>query len=181
MITEYRFYLHLKTQNLLKIHSLAEFLSDDCLELLGVGSKAPDAGAELLHGHLVHIVKPAEAGLVQVDQGVSRGVSTSHALDLHSLGHPVELGKELGADGEGVTAAEGEHLPGVPEAGSHHNGLVSMLLVVAEDLPDTLDARILLRIFISLPGLGLVIVHNSSDEWRNQGDLCFGACNGLGK
>ena len=58
-------------------------------------------------------------------------------------------------DGEGITAAEGEHLPGVPEAGSHHNGLVSMLLVVAEDLPDTLDARILLRIFISLPGLGL--------------------------
>ena len=86
MITGYRFYLlKLKLKNLLIIHILAELLSDDSLELLGVGGEAPDAGAELLHGHLVHVVEPAEAGLVQVDQGVSRGVRASHALHLHSL------------------------------------------------------------------------------------------------
>ena len=162
-------------------------------------------------------MEPAEASLVQLDQGVSRGVRASHALHLHSLaiisrlvidiesklflshlGHPVELGEELGADGERVTAAEGEHLPGVPEAGAHHDGLVAVLLVVAEDLADTLDPGVLLGILIGLPGLGLrksasirlnfvamrcisylVIVHNSSDEWRNQGDLSLGACNCL--
>ena len=160
-------------------------------------------------------MEPAEAGLVQVDQGVSRGVRASHALHLHSLaiisrlviepklflshlGHPVELGEELGADGERVTAAEGEHLPGVPEAGAHHDGLVTVLLVVAEDLADTLDTGVLLGILIGLSCLGLrksaslrfnfeavrcvsylVIVHNSSDEWRNQGDLSLGACNCL--
>ena len=70
---------------LLIIHFLAELLSDDCLELLSISGEAPDAGAELIHGHLVHIVQPAEAGLVKVEQGVSRGVSTSHALYLHSL------------------------------------------------------------------------------------------------
>ena len=71
------------------------------------------------------------------------------------LGHGVQLSKELGADGEGVTAPEGEHLPGVPEAGAHHDGLVAVLLVVTEDLPDTLYPGVFLGILIGLSGLGL--------------------------
>ena len=76
MITGFRFYL--RSSDILSIHSLAELLSDDCLELLSISGEAPDAGAELIHGHLVHIVQPAEARLVKVDQGVSRGVSSQH-------------------------------------------------------------------------------------------------------
>ena len=60
------------------------------------------------------------------------------------LGHGVQLSKELGADSEGVTAPQGEHLPGVPEAGAHHDGLVAVLLVVTEDLPDTINPKIFL-------------------------------------
>ena len=56
MITGYRFYLlKIKICRYI-IHFLAELLSDDGLELLGVGSKATDAGAELFHGHLVNVV-----------------------------------------------------------------------------------------------------------------------------
>ena len=71
------------------------------------------------------------------------------------LGHGVQLSKELGADSEGVTAPQGEHLPGVPEAGAHHDGLVAVLLVVTEDLPDTFNPGIFLGILIGFPGLGL--------------------------
>ena len=69
---------------------------------------------QLLDGHLVHVVEPAEAGLVQVQLGVGVGVRLHLALDLHGLGHGGQLRQQLGADGEGVAAGQRQHLARVP-------------------------------------------------------------------
>lgn len=66
----------------------------------------------------------------------------------------------------------------VPEASTHDDGLVTMLLVVVEDLLDGDDSRILIT-FVGLSSALLVPIENSPDERRNQGNTSLGASNGL--
>ena len=67
-------------------------------------------------------------------------------LDVHTVRHLVQLGQQLGGDGEGVTPGEGQHLAGVAEAGAHHDGVVAVLLVVVVDLPHTQHSGVLLSL-----------------------------------
>ena len=55
-------------------------------------------------------------------------------LDSNTLRHLVQLGQQFGRDGQGVTASQSEHLPGVAEAGAHDDGVVPVLLVIVVDL-----------------------------------------------
>ena len=78
-------------------------------------------------------------------------------LDVNTLRHLVQLGQQLGRDGQGVAACKSENLPGVAEAGAHHDGVVAVLLVVVVDLPDGQHAGVLLGL-VCLVVLGLLMM-----------------------
>jgi len=67
----------------------------------------------------------------------------------HNLPGVLELLEELGGDGEVVTTGELGDFADVSERSTHDNGVVTVLLVVVEDLLDRLDSWV---------GLGSVLL-----------------------
>lgn len=79
-------------------------------------------------------------------------------------------------DGELVAAREREDLVLVAEGGAHHDGLVSMSLVVRVDAAHGGDARVLrAHVRRCAVGLRLVPVHDATHERRYERHLGFGA------
>ena len=74
--------------------------------------------------------------------------------------------------------ASSSDLAGVAEAGSHDHGLVAELLVVVVDGGDGLDAGVVCA-GVVLAGVLLVPVEDAADEGGDEGDLGFGAGDGL--
>ena len=89
-----------------------------------------------------------------------------------------ELAEELGRDGEEVAAGELDDLAGVAEAGAHDDGLVAEVLVVVVNRGDGLDAGVV-GAGVVLAGVLLVPVEDAADEGGDEGDLGFGAGDGL--
>ena len=116
--------------------------------------------------------KPASSrcSLVSVSGSVSTLHWTSTAWDMaassaSSLGLMVRASQPASASTSPVflPTNEDEHRGHVtagatnhrPEAGAHDGGVVAVLLVVSEDLPDGHDAGVLLRVRVSVARLGL--------------------------
>lgn len=68
----------------------------------------------------------------------------------------------------------------VPEASTHDDGLVTVLLVVVEDLLDADNTGVFVA-FEVLSGSLLVPVQDAADEGGDKGDVRLGASDGLGK
>lgn len=82
--------------------------------------------------------------------------------------------EELGCDGEPVATRQLQHLALAPEAGSHDNRTVSVLLVVAVDLGHANAARVFRR-GVRLTGLLLVKVQDAPHERGDQSSPSLGA------
>ena len=68
--------------------------------------------------------------------------SLDHCICCHHLRRVLELLEKLGGDGEVVASGKLGDLTGVSEGSTHDDGLVTVLLVVVEDLLDRLDSRV---------------------------------------
>jgi hypothetical protein len=157
----------------------AEALGEELLEFFEGLRETFDAFLQLVVSHLVFGMHLVEGGLVDGDlfDGVVLRGAWVELADENAFGG-LQLFQQLGRDGEQVAAAELDDLAGVAEAGAHDDRLVAELLVVVIDLGDGFDARVL-RAAIVLAGAGLVPIENATDEWRDKGDLGFGAGYGL--
>lgn len=81
-------------------------------------------------------------------------------------------------DCEVVTARKLGDLPSVPERSTHDDGLVSVLLVVVENVLHALDTRIFIRLVLLL-GRSLVPVKNAANEGGNEESASLGSGNSL--
>lgn len=79
-----------------------------------------------------------------------------------------------------ITSGQLRDLTNVSEASAHHNGLVSELLVVIEDLLNTLDTRVFLGAVVLLVRC-LVPVHDAANKRRDEESTSLGCGNGLGQ
>lgn len=87
---------------------------------------------------------------------------------------------ETNRDSQVVTSSKLSNLTNVSEASSHHDGLVSELLVVIEDLLNALDTRVLLGAVVLLIRC-LVPVQDTANERRDEESTSLGCGNGLGQ
>ena len=79
---------------------------------------------------------------------------SDYSLFLDIIRYIVQFSQKLGRYGQQVASSQGQDLPCVPEAGSHHHGLVPMLLVIIVNLTNWQNSRIFLS-FVSLVIFGL--------------------------
>jgi hypothetical protein len=84
------------------------------------------------------------------------------------------------SNGQVVASSQLGDFAQASERCSHDNGLVSVLLVVVEDALHTLDTGIFFGT-VGLAGLGLVPIHDSAHEWRDEERTGFGTSDGLNK
>jgi len=77
-----------------------------------------------------------------------------------------------------VTSSQLSDFTNASERSSHDNSLVAKLLVVVEDILDTLDTRILLS-GVFLLGGSLVPIEDTTNEWRNEESTSFSCGNCL--
>lgn len=93
-----------------------------------------DTLVELVESHVVLEQGPSELGLVIEVRDLFNlftvGLGSVELLG-DGLGRVLELFEELGGDGEVVTSGQLGDFTNVSERGSHDDGLVSVLLVVA--------------------------------------------------
>lgn len=87
--------------------------------------------------------------------------------------------EQLGGDSQVVDTGQSLDFANVSERSTHDDGLVSVLLVVVEDVLDRLDSRVLLASVIGVRVLLLVPVEDSTDEGRDQGGTSLGTGDGL--
>ena len=107
-----------------------------------------------------------------------------HFTGVHqfTLNGPFALGQlfqQRWRDGQAVTASQFENFTNVTEAGAHHYGFITVLLVVLVDFADGNHARIFCRRVLFLIGVGFVPVEDTTNERRNQEDARFGASTSL--
>lgn len=81
-------------------------------------------------------------------------------------------------DGQVVAAGQLGDLTGVPERGTHDDGLVAVLLVVVVDVLHRLDTGVLLRGVVLLGGV-LVPVQDAADEGGDEEGPGLGGGDGL--
>jgi hypothetical protein len=93
-------------------------------------------------------------------------------------GGVVQVLQQVGGDGQVVTAGQLGDLAGVTEGGTHDDGLVTVLLVVVEDVLDGLDTGVLRGGVVALVG-SLVPVENAAHEGGDQEGTGLGGGNGL--
>lgn len=72
-----------------------------------------------------------------------------------------------------ITTSQLRNLTNISERSTHDNSVISMLLVVIEDILHTLDSWVLLTLVV-LSGLGLVPIEDTADEGGDE------ECTGLG-
>ena len=87
---------------------------------------------------------------------------------------------ETNRDSQVVASSQLSNLTNAPEASSHHNSLVSKLLIVIEDLLNALDTRIFLGAVVLLVRC-LVPVQNTANKRRDEESTSLGCGNGLGQ
>jgi hypothetical protein len=85
----------------------------------------------------------------------------------HRLRRVLQLLEGRRADREEVDTREGLDLADVAERGTHHNGLVAVLLVVVEDALNGLDTRVLLADIVRAGLVLLVPVEDLEERWRS--------------
>jgi hypothetical protein len=117
-------------------------LTDHFLHFVLVDGKLPNTFREFVRGHLILVKHPPEVGLIHWDALHFRNIGRVQDLG-HRIVGSLQLGQELGADGEEVAAGQGLDLTHVPEGRAHDNSLVTKLLKVMEHLGDADDSGIL--------------------------------------
>ncbi|KAH3664294.1 hypothetical protein OGAPHI_004646 [Ogataea philodendri] len=134
-----------------------------------VGRELSNTIRKLLGGHCVLVEQESEGRLV-IDVGDLLFLGGAGGRGIQNLWNRLlridQLLQKLWSDGQEVATGESSDLTNISERSTHDNGLVSVLLVVVEDLGHGLDTWVLLT-FVSFTGVSLVPVHNSSNEWRN--------------
>lgn len=140
--------------------NLLELLLEQVLESLAVLVESSNTLVELVVGHLVTLELLGKLLLV-VNKGYLLDRVLLGSLRLELLGNGLvgvhELLQELGGDGEVITSGQSLDFTNVSEGGTHDNGVVSVLLVVVEDLLDRLDTGVsLTNKAVSLVGVVLL-------------------------
>lgn len=154
---------------------------EELLQGNSISSELGDTLTQLLNSHSLLVEVEAEMNLV-VEVLALRDVKRSSAGSVKLLGHSssrvVQVLQQVGGDGQVVTASKLGDLTSVTERGTHDDGLVTVLLVVIEDILDGLDTGVLLGGVVALVG-GLVPVEDTADEGGDQEGTSLGGGDGL--
>lgn len=172
-----------KKLNTLKIGSnlSLDLLGKKLLEGNGISSELGDTLTELLNTHSLLVEVEAEISLVVevfalLDLKLG-GISSVELLG-NGLGGVVEVLKEVGGDGQVVTAGKLGDLANITEGGAHDDGVVAELLVVVVDILNGLNTRVLLGGVVALVG-GLEPVKDTANEGGDEVGTGLSGSDGL--
>ncbi|KPX14876.1 Uncharacterized protein ALO72_05008 [Pseudomonas syringae pv. delphinii] len=134
--------------------------------------------SQFFSGHGIFVGRPAELALGQALTRFTRIARRKFLLQRASVFS--QLLEQLGADGQAITARQLFDLVQIAEAGTHHDGLEVVGLVVVVDARHGLHTGIVCADIIGARRL-LVPVVDAAHERRDQKHARFSASNGLGE